>query len=87
MAQIILGHDVRLDRDARVRGCVHCAVGTFARRRVYGLVTTHIQIVHGLNFMDDWVIWPNYTDGRMQLKAKAMQLKVKGMQLKMEACN
>ena len=71
----------------RARGCVHGAVGTFARGHVYGLVAMHVRIVHRLNFMDDWVIWPNYTDGRMQLKAKAMQLKVKGMQLKMEACN
>ena len=84
MAQIILGHDVRLDWDARVRGCVHCTVGTFARGRVYDLVATHVRIAHKLNFMDDWVIWPNYTDGHMQLKAKAMQLKVEAMQLKVD---
>ena len=71
-----------------MRGCVHYyTVETFARGRVYGLVATHVRIAHGLNFMDDCVIWPNYTDNRMQPKAKAMQLKVKGMHLKMEACN
>ena len=79
---------LRRGRDARMRGCVHYyAVETFARGRVYGLVATHVRIAHGLNFMDDCVIWPNYTDNRMQPKAKAMQLKVKGMHLKMEACN
>ena len=77
----------RRGRDACVRRCVHWAIGTFARGRVYDLVATHVRIAHGLNFMDDWVIWPNYTDDRMQLEAKPMQLKVKGMQLKMEACN
>ena len=74
-------------RDVLVCGCIHCAVGTFAHGHVYDLVATHVRIAHGLNFMDDWVIWPNYTDDRMQLEAKPMQLKVKGMQLKMEACN
>ena len=68
-------------------GVHYGVVETFARGCVYGLVATHVQIAHGLNFMDDCVIWPNYTDNRMQPKAKAMQLKVKGMHLKMEACN
>ena len=80
--------DKRANACVRMRGCVHYGtVETFARGRVYGLVATHVRITHRLNFMDDCVIWPNYTDNRMQPKAKAMQLKVKGMHLKMEAWN
>ena len=43
---------------------------------LHGSVGTQVRIMHGMNFMDDWVMWPNYRDGRMQLKVKAMQLKV-----------
>ena len=60
----------------RTTWCVHGS----DRRAAQWFVTHGLDGTHGLNFMYDWVIWPNYTDGRMQLK-------VKGMQLKMEACN
>ena len=49
-----------------IAGCVHDLVGL---DMTYGLVGTQVRIMHGL---DDWIMWPNYTDGRMQLKVKAM---------------
>ena len=56
----------RLGRDACAHGRMHGSVTT------HGLVTMHVQIAHGLNFMDDWVMWLIYRNGHMQLKVKDM---------------
>ena len=76
----------RRGRDTSMHECVYGSVAT------HGLVVMHVRITHGLNFMDDGIMWTNYTNSHMQLKVKvkqlkkeAMQLKIKGKQLKMEA--
>ena len=45
-----------------------CVARQFA---THGLVAMHVRIAHGLNFMDDWVLWLTYRNGHMQLKVKA----------------
>ena len=70
----IVQTDAWLGRDACAHGCVH---GSVATHRLFAM---HVWIAHGLNFMDDWIMWLNYRNDHMQLKVKAMQLK-------MEACN
>ena len=56
----------RLGRDACAHGRIYGSIAT------HGLVAMHVRIAHGLNFMDDWVMWLNYRNGHMQLKVKGM---------------
>ena len=72
-----------LDRDVCMDKGVHVLVKD--ARVCACLVATHVRITHGLNFMDDGIMWTNYTNSHMQLKVKVKQLKKEAMQLKVKA--
>ena len=74
-------------RDMRVHGHVYGSVGIHARTVWSQSMAWSgcVRITHGLNFMDDWIMWSHYTNNHMQLKMEVIHLKVKAMQLKMEA--